>query len=112
MPGFAEPEPPCRVLVTTRNIITVPRADVVPVGQFSTEAATRLLAPWARIARPTTLRRRQPWSRRKCGHLPLAVGVCGALINARNRDWSRLLGLLRQADLDALPSRLEDFTRT
>ena len=35
--------------------------------------------------------------------------MCGALVNAGNHDWRQLLGLLRDADLDALPIRLEDY---
>ena len=35
--------------------------------------------------------------------------MCGALINAGSHDWRQLLDLLRDADLDALPIRLEDY---
>ena len=106
--AFAVAGPPCRVLVTTRDTATVPRAAVVPLGELSPEAATRLLAAWAGIP-PGDPPEEAALVARECGYLPLALAVCGALINAGSHDWSQLLDLLCHADLDALPIQLEDY---
>jgi WD40 repeat protein len=106
--AFAEPEPPCRVLVTTRDTATVPGATVVLLGELSPEAATRLLARWAHLP-PGDPPEEAALVARECGYLPLALAVCGALVYAGNHDWGQLLGLLRDADLDALPIQLEDY---
>ena len=106
--AFAVAGPPCRVLVTTRDTATVPGATVVPVGQLSPEAATRLLAAWAGLP-PGDPPEEAALVARECGYLPLALAVCGALVSAGSHNWSQLLGLLREADLDALPIRLEDY---
>ena len=106
--AFAVAGPPCRVLVTTRDTATVPGATVVPLGELSPEAAIRLLAGWAGLP-PGDLPEEAALVARECGYLPLALAVCGALVNAGSHDWRQLLGLLRDADLDALPIRLEDY---
>jgi len=106
--AFPVASTPCRVLVTTRDTITVPRAAVVPLGQLSPEAATRLLAGWAGLP-PGDPPEEAALVARECGYLPLALAVCGALVNAGGHDWGRLLGLFREADLDALSIRLEDY---
>jgi WD40 repeat protein len=107
--AFAVAGPPCRVLVTTRDTATILRATVVPLGQLSPEAATQLLTGWAGIP-PDNPPEEAALVARECGYLPLALAVCGALINAGSRNWSQLLlGLLDEADLDALPIRLEDY---
>ena len=100
--------PSGRVLVTTRDTATVPGATVILLGELNPEAAMRLLAGWA--ATPAgELPEEAEQVARECGYLPLALAVCGALINAGSHSWRQLLGLLREADLDALPIQLEDY---
>jgi WD40 repeat protein len=106
--AFAVAGPPGRVLVTTRDAATVPGATVIPVGELNPEAAMRLLASWA-ATEAGQLPEEAEQVARECGYLPLALAVCGALIYARTHSWPTLLGLLRHADLEALPIQLEDY---
>ena len=106
--AFAVAGPPGRVLVTTRDAATVPGATVIPVSELHPEAAMRLLAGWA-ATEAGQLPEEAELVARECGYLPLALAVCGALINAGTHNWPQLLGLLRRADLEALPVELEDY---
>jgi len=108
VPAFNVMGPSGRVLVTTRDAATVPGATVIPIGELNPEASMHLLAGWA-ATMPGELPLEAEQVARECGYLPLALAVCGALINAGSHDWPQLLGLLRGADLDALPIRLEDY---
>ena len=100
--------PPCRVLVTTRDASTVPGATVISVGELDPEQAVRMLAGWAALT-AGQLPEEAKQVARECGYLPLALAVCGALVNAGSHDWRQLLRLLRQGDLDALPIPLEGY---
>ena len=106
--AFAVAGPPGRVLVTTRDAATVPGATVIPLGELAPEAAMRLLAGWA--ATPAgQLPEEAAQVARECGYLPLALALCGAMIDAGSHSWPQLLDLLRHADLDALRIQLVDY---
>ena len=98
-----------RVLVTTRDAATLPGATVIPLGELAPEAAMQLLADWA--ATPAgQLPEEAAQVARECGYLPLALALCGALIDAGSHSLAaELLDLLRHADLDALRIRLDDY---
>jgi WD40 repeat protein len=106
--AFAVAGPPCRVLVTTRNAATLPGATVIPLGELASDAAIGLLADWA-ASKAEQLPEEAEQVARECGYLPLAIAVCGALINSGSHGWHQLLGLLSEADLHALPIMLEDY---
>ena len=108
VPALAVAGPPCRVLVTTRDASAVPGATVIPVGELDPEQAVLMLAGWAPPTAGQVPEEAQQVAR-GCGYLPLALAVCGALINAGSHDWRQLLGLLREGDLDALPIPLEGY---
>jgi WD40 repeat protein len=97
-----------RVLVTTRDAATLPGATVISLGELNPGAAMLVLAGWAGLdARQLPEEAEQ--IARECGYLPLALAVCGALINAGSHNWPQVLDLLRKADLDALRVDLEDY---
>jgi WD40 repeat protein len=107
--AFAVAGPPCRVLVTTRDAATMPGVTIIPLAELGPDEAMLVLAGWAATPAGQQLPEEAVLVARECGYLPLALAVCGALINAKTHSWSQLLGLLRDADLDALPIRLEDY---
>jgi len=110
LPAFNVMGPAGRVLATARDTGALPGATVVPLGELAPPAAMQLLAGWAGPA-PGDLPTEAAQVARECGYLPLALALCGAMISdTRNsRTWAQLLGLLREADLGELRSRLIDY---
>jgi WD40 repeat protein len=106
--AFPVAGPAGRVLVTTRDAAAIPGGTRIVLDELAPEAALQLLAGWT--ATPVRLLPVEAaLAAEECGYLPLALALCGALVNAGSHNWRQLLGLLREADLDALPIRLEDY---
>jgi WD40 repeat protein len=108
LPAFNVVGPAGRVLATARDAATLPGATVISLGELAPQAAMQLLAGWTGIL-PGDLPEEAAQVARECGHLPLALALCGAMISDGSHTWARLLGLLRDADLDEFRSRLLDY---
>jgi WD40 repeat protein len=106
--AFTVTGPPSRVLATARDAALLPGATVIPLGELAPQAAMQLLAGWAGLA-PGDLPAEAAQVARGCGYLPLALALCGAMISDGSHTWAQLLGLLREADLGELRSRLIDY---
>jgi WD40 repeat protein len=109
VPAFNVVGPSGRVLATTRDAATLPAgASVIPLGELRPDAAMLVLAGWAGLE-AGQLPREAGQVARECGYLPLALAVCGALVDDGTYDWEQLLALLREADLGALRIDLDDY---
>jgi WD40 repeat protein len=106
--AFTVTGPPGRVLATARDAAALPGATVIPLGELAPPAAMQLLAGWAGPA-PGDLPAEAAQVARECGYLPLALALCGAMISDGSHTWAQLLGLLHEADLGELRSRLIDY---
>ena len=104
--AFMVTGPAGRVLATTRDAATLPGATVIPLGEIAPQPAMQLLAGWAATT-PGDLPEEAAQVASECGYLPLALALCGAMISDGSHTWPQLLGLLRDASLDELRSRLD-----
>ena len=106
--AFAVAGPMGRLLVTTRDAATLPGDTGILLKEFAPEAALQLLGGWT--ATPTgQLPAEARTVARECGHLPLALALCGAMIADGNSSWPGLLDLLHHTNLGALRSRLVHY---
>jgi WD40 repeat protein len=101
--------PRCRLLITTRDasLGRALGAREYRLELLSHEASLQLLADWLSVpAKVLPLATAQV--ARRCGYLPLALALCGAL--ARDGiPWRDLLEALEEADLAFLEKELKDY---
>jgi WD40 repeat protein len=101
--------PRCRLLLTTRDagLVHALGAQEHRLDLLSSKTARQLLADWAGVeagALPPTA----SLVAKKCGYLPLALALCGAL--ARDGiPWLDLLQSLEEADLTFLEKELTNY---
>jgi hypothetical protein len=88
-----------RLLIATRNVAlaTSLGANVVAIGELSAEAALVHLADWAGTT-PDALPAEAREVARRCGGLPFATALCGAMAG-EGTPWRDLLAKLDEADL-------------
>jgi WD40 repeat protein len=101
--------PRCRLLITTRDagLGRALGAQEHWLGLLSPEAARQLLADWLSVP-AEALPQYAAQVARRCGYLPLALALCGAL--ARDGvPWRDLLEALEEADLAFLKKELKDY---
>ena len=109
--AFAVVGPLGGLLATTRDAATVPANTPIMVDELGLAAALQLLAGWT--ATPgEELPAEAALVARECGYLPLALALCGAMIETGGHTWPDLLDLLRHADLEALQNRLVDYPQS
>ena len=98
-----------RLLLTTRQrgLVSSLEAQEHCLDLLSAVEARNLLAGWCNLA-PAELPPEAASVARECGHLPLALAICGALAR-RGELWGDLLHNLQNADLAALGASLPDY---
>jgi len=95
--------PPGRLLITTRNVevLTQLGAEELRLNLLSMAESLELLADWA----GSEVAQLPPEARkvaRKCGRLPLALAMIGAMIRRRPTSWPDALERLKRVDHDQL----------
>jgi WD40 repeat protein len=101
--------PRCRLLITTRDAALgrALGAQEHRLELLSSESARQLLADWLSVP-AEALPPAAAQVARRCGYLPLALALCGAL--ARDGvPWRDLLEALEEADLAFLERELKDY---
>jgi WD40 repeat protein len=106
--AFIAVEPMCCLLVTTRDATILAGNAIVMVDELAPAVALQLLAGWTAIP-VGQLPAEAAQIAEECGYLPLALALCGAMIATGGHSWAQLLGLLHQADVEALHSQLLDY---
>ncbi len=98
-----------RLLIATRNVAlaTSLGANVVAIGELSAEAALVHLADWAGTT-PDALPAEARDVARRCGGLPFATALCGAMAG-EGTPWRDLLAKLDEADLAFLRTTFQDY---
>lgn len=99
-----------RILMTGRRSKLFASAGVheVAVDELTIDEALELQAGWAGIAR-SQLPAEAELIAEKCGRLPLALSMIGAMIRGRPDRWGHALERLRRADLSAIRRKLPDY---
>lgn len=109
--------PGSALLITTRDQDTLPHGThICPVGAFELADprdhadALSLLAQYAGGA-PELPAAGAEYAEEvvtRCGGLPLALAICGAMVSG-SYSWASMVTLLREADLDALQMAFRDY---
>ncbi len=95
-----------RLLITTRDesIGNALSAQKMNLEVFNENRSLQLLAKWSGHA-VENLPSEAALVAKECGYLPLALGICGAMVHA-NTLWSDLVEALHEADLEYLSSKI------
>lgn len=100
--------PQTRLVVTTRSANLLPGRPTVSVDPFNTSAALNLLSQWSGepigklpVAAESVAER--------CGGLPFALALCGAMRRDGGITWTDLLEALAEADLGYLAHRFPNY---
>jgi len=109
--------PGSALLITTRDQDTLPHGThICPVGAFELAdprehaVALSLLAQYA-VGTPELPPTGAEYAEEvvdRCGGLPLALAICGAMVSG-GYSWASVATLLREADLDALRAAFRDY---
>jgi hypothetical protein len=99
----------CRLLITTRDsgIATSLAATECEVGVLSKADSLMLLSQWVGLAAAELPAEARDVAR-ECGHLPLALALCGALVRDKT-SWTDLLTALQDADLSFISHELLNY---
>jgi WD40 repeat protein len=102
--AFCVTEPPGRLLITTRNweVLVGLGAEEHRLDLLSSSDALKILAAWVGQKSPDKLPVEAAEVARKCGYLPLALAMIGAMIRLRPTGWKDALGRLHNANLEAV----------
>jgi WD40 repeat protein len=102
--AFSVTAPPARLIVTTRNaeVLVGLGAEEHRVEVLSPSDALKMLAEWVGEKSPDKLSVEAAEVAKKCGYLPLALAMIGAMIRLRPTAWKDVLIRLHRADLGAI----------
>jgi DNA polymerase III delta prime subunit len=101
--AFSVAAPPARLLITTRNneVLVGVGAEEHRVDVLWPSDALKMLAEWVGEKSPAKLPLKAAEVARKCGYLPLAVALCGAVVS-EGTPWLDVGTALDAAELEFL----------
>jgi NB-ARC domain/TIR domain/APAF-1 helical domain len=108
--AFGALGPRCRMLVTSRNagLVTDLGAVERPLDLLSDDQALRFLADW--VSQPCNqLPSEAQEVARRCGNLPLALAMVGAMVRNKPHRWHGVLRKFNQVDLAGVTRALPNY---
>lgn len=90
-------------IVTTRFTRMCPSCRTVSLAALQPNDALRVLAGWAEVD-PRDLPDAAKHVAERCGYLPLALSIAGAMARGRSHRWDEILERLAAAQLEKLPA--------